>query len=597
MSGFRYSSGDRPLDGYTIEHALGRGGFGEVYFAKSDAGREVALKVIQNYEDIELRGVTHCMNLKSSHLVTIFDVKHDSDNRPWVVMEYVAGPCLKELLDEAAGDVGGANNRGKGIGEDQAMYFMRELIKGMRYLHDSGVVHRDLKPHNIFFEDGTVKIGDYSLSKAITTSHRSGHTTTVGSVHYMAPEIGEGKYGKAVDIYAMGVILFEMLTGNPPYVGESMGEVLIKHLTQTPDVEGLKPIFGRVITKAMARKPEDRFQSVDEMLHALCPDDHSSYLPAPASLSMIGDRATNRRAKALAKTDMAEPGIVKEGLAKAEVGPWDPIPQIFDTLVKKFSLVDTKEDSQSQPFARPRLAVPNLDSLSDSITSSVPSWLPGWLDFFGLWWQPPKVNDSGSILKGDPVSLLRRGITAVVVSLLFATFAFFGIRMHNYGTVMVFFLFPLLGMAACLGLLLALPRDNALKWILYNRLVSVLFFYGLLEFAFTGIPISRLGAGIESDAIPAVVITGLLFDWRCFIATTRIPRVGVIKTLTVMLVFFFLLAITGCGSPGSAMLGLLTIASVSLSIQIFAPHGRIAGPQSNVETRLDNESFVLKEEI
>ena len=160
--------------------------------------------------------------------------------------------------------------------------------------------------------------------------------------------------------------MFEMLTGNPPYVGESLGEVLIKHLTQTPDVEGLKPIFGRVITKAMARKPEDRFQSVDEMLHALCPDDHSSYLPAPASLSMIGDRATNRRAKALAKADMAEPGPLKEGLAKAEIGPWDPIPQIFDTLVKKFSLADTQEDSQSQPFARPRLVVPNFDSLSDS---------------------------------------------------------------------------------------------------------------------------------------------------------------------------------------------------------------------------------------
>ena len=101
MSTFRYSGGDRPLDGFTIEYGLGRGGFGEVYFAKSDAGREVALKVIQNYEDIELRGVSHCMNLKSPHLVTIFDVKNDATGRPWVVMEYVAGPCLKDLLDEA----------------------------------------------------------------------------------------------------------------------------------------------------------------------------------------------------------------------------------------------------------------------------------------------------------------------------------------------------------------------------------------------------------------------------------------------------------------------------------------------------------------
>ena len=459
MSSFRYSSGDRPLDGYTIEHALGRGGFGEVYFAKSDAGREVALKVIQNYEDIELRGVTHCMNLKSSHLVTIFDVKHDSEKRPWVVMEYVAGPCLKELLDEAAGDAPNSKTRGKGIGEDQAMYFMRELIKGMRYLHDSGVVHRDLKPHNIFFEDGTVKIGDYSLSKAISTSLQSGHTTTVGSVHYMAPEIGEGKYGKVVDIYALGVILYEMLTGNPPYVGESLGEVLIKHLTQKPDVEGLNPVFGRVITKAMERKPEDRYQSVDEMLHALCPDDHSSYLPAPASLSMIGDRATNRRAKALAKADMAEPGIVKAGLAKAEIGPWDPIPQIFDTLVKTFSLGDTQEDSQSQPFERPAL----------------PSSLLGWLDHAGLCWQPP----SGELEVAESVSLRTRALTALLVSSFFTVLVLM-IGPTTWGILLVWFLFVSVpGFVACWAFLQMLPRANNIAWMIGNRLIGAAIVCGI----------------------------------------------------------------------------------------------------------------------
>ena len=283
--------------------------------------------------------------------------------------------------------------------------------------------------------------------------------------------------------------------------------------------------------------------------------------------------------------------------------------------MKKFSLADTQEDSQSQPFARPRLVVPNFDSLSDSIPDSVPSWLTGWLNFFGLWWRPPETNESGSILAGDSVSLLRRGITAIVISLLFATFAFFGIPMHDYGTVMVFFLFPAMGMVGCWGLLLALPRDNSPKWILYNRLISVLFFYGLLEFAYKGIPIGRLGAGMEHDVIPAVVLTGLLFDWRCFIATTRTPRVGVIKTLTVMLVFFLSLLVTDGGSPGSVMVGLLTIASVTLSIQILAPHGRIVSAQPSVkdeqgiqehdenneaplsETRLDDESFILKEEI
>ena len=277
MPNYRYQQGDQPLDGYTIQYALGRGGFGEVYFGISDSGRQVALKAVQNYEDVELRGISHCMNLKSPHLVTIFDVRRGEGGVPWVIMEYVSGPSLHEVLTEA-GDAG--------IGEDQAMFFTRELIKGLRYLHDAGVVHRDLKPHNIFFEDGTVKIGDYSLSKAISGTQQTGHTTTVGSVHYMAPEIGEGKYDKAVDIYALGVILFEMLTGQPPYVGQSMGEVLIKHLTSEPDVSKLSQPYADVIRTAMQRDPDKRFESVDQMLQALCPTDHSSYLPPPTSLTM-----------------------------------------------------------------------------------------------------------------------------------------------------------------------------------------------------------------------------------------------------------------------------------------------------------------------
>ena len=103
MPAFRYQNGDRPLDGFTIEHGLGRGGFGEVYYAVSDSGRQVALKVVQNYEEVELRGIGHCMNLKSQHLVSIFDVKHNDRNEPFVIMEYVDGPSLRELLDDIAG--------------------------------------------------------------------------------------------------------------------------------------------------------------------------------------------------------------------------------------------------------------------------------------------------------------------------------------------------------------------------------------------------------------------------------------------------------------------------------------------------------------
>src|SRR3954464_14139592 len=89
MRGYRYKHGDRPLEGYTVQRAAGRGAFGEVYYALSDSGREVALKVVQAYEQVELRGIGQCMNLKSPHLVSVFDVREGESGQPVVIMEYV----------------------------------------------------------------------------------------------------------------------------------------------------------------------------------------------------------------------------------------------------------------------------------------------------------------------------------------------------------------------------------------------------------------------------------------------------------------------------------------------------------------------------
>ena len=127
MGRFQYKRGETPLDGFTIEHGLGVGGFGEVYYATSAAGREVALKVLQNYEEIELRGISHCMNLKSPHLVTIFDVRQNDQGDSFVIMEYVQGPSLRVLLDSAP----------DGLGPTKAAFFLREMAKGLSYLHDA----------------------------------------------------------------------------------------------------------------------------------------------------------------------------------------------------------------------------------------------------------------------------------------------------------------------------------------------------------------------------------------------------------------------------------------------------------------------------
>src|SRR5205823_6506122 len=245
MWSFQYKHGDRPLEGYTIQRAAGRGGFGEVYYAVSDSGREVALKVVTGYEQIELRGISQCMNLKSPHLVTIFDVRYNDQGRPFVIMEYVAGPSLRQLLDDSPA----------GIGTQKTAFFLREIGKGLTFLHECGIVHRDLKPGNIVYENGYVKIGDYGLSKAISPTEHSGQTVTVGTVHYKAPEIGAGKYDRSIDIYAMGAVLYEMLTGTPPYLGASPSEILMKHLSAEPDCSGIPEPFATVVKKAMAKNP------------------------------------------------------------------------------------------------------------------------------------------------------------------------------------------------------------------------------------------------------------------------------------------------------------------------------------------------------
>ncbi len=280
---FRYQPGDRPLDGYTIKHAVGYGGFGEVYYATSDSGREVALKFVQSAEQVELRGIQHCMNLKSPHLVMIFDVRYSDAGEPVVIMEFVSGPSLRDLMNDAP----------QGMGPQKTAYLIREIAKGLDYLHECGIVHRDLKPGNIFYEDGYVKIGDYGLSKQIGASQNSAHTITVGTVHYMAPEIGSGRYDRSIDIYALGVMLYEMLTGSLPFSGQSAGEVLMKHATAAPDLDAVDPKYADVIRKALAKDPLERYGTVKEMVEDLFDADdirHSVANFRPETLSIAARR-------------------------------------------------------------------------------------------------------------------------------------------------------------------------------------------------------------------------------------------------------------------------------------------------------------------
>lgn len=253
---FTYQNGTRPLAGYTIHHGIHRGGFGEVYYAHSDGGKEVALKLLHDEDrETELRGVAHCLNLKHPNLINIFDVKADEHGDQWVIMEYVSGSNLEDVL-AAFPD---------GLPLTEVRQWLSGMVAGVAHLHDRGIIHRDMKPANTYCENGVVKVGDVGLSKQLDSENRRRHTQSVGTVYYMAPEVAQGKYGPEVDVYSLGVMLYEMITGKLPFTGETTAEILMKHLTAQPNLMPIPAAIRPVIAHALEKDPRKRTPSVKQL--------------------------------------------------------------------------------------------------------------------------------------------------------------------------------------------------------------------------------------------------------------------------------------------------------------------------------------------
>ena len=309
---------------YRIIKQIGRGGMADVYLAKDLIldGEEVAVKVLRtNYQTDPIavarfqREARAMADLDHPHIVRITDIGEE-DGQQYLAMEYVAGLDLKRYIKEHYP-----------LSNEEAVRIMGQILLAMRLAHAKGIIHRDLKPQNILLTpDGTAKVTDFGIAVAFAETSLTQTNSMLGSVHYLSPEQARGsKATIQSDIYAMGIIFFEMLTGHIPYDGDSAVTIALQHFQKPlPSVIAENPSVPQslenVVIKATAKKLTDRYQTVSEM-----------YVDLLSSLSY------NRR---------NEPKLVFEDTSKVDT---KTLPKISQSTLTAIPKVQPKEESPQNP--------------------------------------------------------------------------------------------------------------------------------------------------------------------------------------------------------------------------------------------------------
>ena len=254
---------------YKIIKQIGRGGMADVYLAKDLIldGEEVAVKVLRtNYQTDPIavarfqREARAMADLDHPHIVRVTDIGEE-DGQQYLAMEYVAGLDLKRYIKEHSP-----------LSNEEAVRIMGQILLAMRLAHARGIVHRDLKPQNVLLTpDGNAKVTDFGIAVAFAETSLTQTNSMLGSVHYLSPEQARGsKATFQSDIYAMGIIFYEMLTGHIPYDGDSAVTIALQHFQKPlPSIiaenANVPQSLENVIIKATAKKLTDRYQSVSDM--------------------------------------------------------------------------------------------------------------------------------------------------------------------------------------------------------------------------------------------------------------------------------------------------------------------------------------------
>ena len=257
---------------YKVIKAIGEGGMANVYLAwDTILEREVAVKVLRgDLADDEKfvrrfqREANSASSLRHPNIVEMYDVGEDN-GKYFIVMEYVNGKTLKSLIKKR-----GALNL------TEAIDIMLQLASGIACAHDSYIIHRDIKPQNVLIlEDGRVKITDFGIAMALNSNELTQTNSVMGSVHYLPPEQASGA-GSTIksDIYSLGILMFELLTGKVPFKGDNAVEIAIKHMKDPiPSVCAINPSIPQsvenIILKACAKNPKNRYDSVNDMYEDL----------------------------------------------------------------------------------------------------------------------------------------------------------------------------------------------------------------------------------------------------------------------------------------------------------------------------------------
>ena len=264
------TKGQKINDRYKIVKTIGEGGMANVYLAEDEIlNREVAVKILRGdlAEDEKFvrrfqREAISASSLNHPNIVEVYDVGED-DGSYFIVMEYINGVTLKNLIKK----------RGK-LSLVEVVDIMKQLTSGIACAHKNNIIHRDIKPQNVMIlDDGKIKITDFGISTALNSIEMTQTNSVMGSVHYLPPEQASGKATTfKSDIYSLGILMYELLTGTIPFKGETAVEVAMKQLKEDlPSIVKKNPEIPQsvenILMRACAKNPLNRYDSVEEMYH------------------------------------------------------------------------------------------------------------------------------------------------------------------------------------------------------------------------------------------------------------------------------------------------------------------------------------------